>query len=113
MVGLKIAVASKGFKGLDEEVSEVFGKAETFTVLTVEECRITEVKTLRNPGADYRHGSGPIAAKALIDEGVDAVIALEIGPGVLEILSNHDVKVFKAKPGEKVGQAAQRALKEM
>jgi predicted Fe-Mo cluster-binding NifX family protein len=40
MVKLKIAVPTKAYAGLEDVVSEVFGKAKTFTIVEVENGQI-------------------------------------------------------------------------
>ena len=44
----RIAVATKGSEGLADVVSEVFGRANTFTIVNVDEEEIEEVLSLEN-----------------------------------------------------------------
>ncbi|MCD6470652.1 NifB/NifX family molybdenum-iron cluster-binding protein [Candidatus Bathyarchaeota archaeon] len=84
--------------GLEDRVSETFGRATTYTIIEVKDGEIINVKVLRNPAVSYEYGAGPIVAKMLVDEGVNLVVAGEIGPGVSSILEHHDVErvTFKA-----------------
>ena len=107
---VKIAVASEGDRGLDDIVSTVFGKARKFTIIEVVDDQIKEVKTIENPGASYRYGSGPIAVKSLVDLGVDAVIASEFGPSVTALFEERGVKMFKVRSGIKVSEALSEFL---
>jgi len=45
---LRIAIPTKGHDGLKEVVSNVFGRANTFTIVDVEEGTIKNVKVLEN-----------------------------------------------------------------
>ena len=110
---LRIAVATDGKKGLDDNVSEVFGRASTFTILDVEDGAIEKVKVIENPALSYEHGAGPIAVKELVDSKVDLVIAPPLGHGASSILEHHSVTTILAKAGTKVAQAVNDALKEL
>jgi predicted Fe-Mo cluster-binding NifX family protein len=107
---LKIAVPTKGSKGLDDVVSEVFAKAKTFTIVEIENGQIKNVQVIDNPAASYEHGSGPVVAKMLADLKVDYVLAVEIGPGALELLEHHRIKRILVKPNTEVSDAIKEAL---
>ena len=109
---VKVAVATNGDKGLDDEISEVFGKAKTFTLVDIENGRIKGVRVIKNPGTDYKYGSGPIAAKTLIDEKVEVVIASEVGPNVTSILSDRGVRIITVAPGRRVQEVVQELINE-
>jgi len=108
---LKIGIATVGEKGLEDRVSEIFGRANTYTVVEVKDGEIVNVKILRNPAVSYEHGAGPIVAKMLIDEGVNLVIAGEIGPGVTSILEHHNIEKVTFKAGASVSEVLKELLK--
>jgi predicted Fe-Mo cluster-binding NifX family protein len=110
MAKLRIAVATKGKKELDDTVSNVFGRSKTFTIIDVENEKVISLKVLENPALSYSHGAGPIAIKTLIDDGVKIVIANDLGIGASEILENHNIKHVQAKPGTSVKDAVDKAL---
>ena len=109
---LKVAIPSLEVGGLEDKVSEVFGRAKAFTIVEIEENKIGVVKVVENPVLSYSHGVGPIVAKMLIDEGVDAVIAREIGPTVTSILEQHKVSIFKVKGEVTIREALNEFLKQ-
>jgi predicted Fe-Mo cluster-binding NifX family protein len=111
MVKRRIAVATDGKKGLEDIVSNVFGRAKTFTIVDAEDEKILGVKILENPALSYSHGAGPIAIKTLIDNGIEMVIANELGIGASEILQQHNVIYMQAKPGTNAGDAIKNALR--
>lgn len=109
----RIAVATKGREGLEDVVSEVFGRANTFTVIDTEEGEIKGAKILENPAVSYKYGAGPIVVKMLIDAGVNMVLATELGPGASALLEQHDVATITVKPGASVKESVRKVLKEV
>ncbi len=100
MRDVKVAVATKGSNGLKDEVSNVFGRASTFTLIEVENGKVKNVTVVNNPAVDYEFGAGPIVVKTLVDLKVDTVVASEFGMGVSKLLDAHKITKFKAEPGE-------------
>jgi len=107
---LRIAVATNEKNGLEDVVSNVFGRAKTFTLIDSEDEKITKVTILKNSAASYHHGAGPIAVKMLVDEGVEVVLANELGVGASELLKQHNIKAILVKPGTKVLEATKKLL---
>jgi len=108
---LRIAVATNEKDGLGDVVSNVFGRARTFTIVDVEDEKITGVTILENSAVSYHHGAGPIAVKMLVDEGVEVVLANELGIGASELLKQHNISIIPVKPGTNVGEATKKALR--
>lgn len=113
MKKFRIAVATKGREGLKDVVSEVFGRANAFTIIDAEEGKIKGVKILENPAISYKYGAGPIVVKMLIDAGVNMVLATELGPGASALLEQHDVATIAVKPGTSVKESIRKALKKV
>jgi len=111
MEGLRIAVATEGRKGLEDRVSEVFGRSNIFTIVDVENGEIKGVKVIDNPAVSYKHGAGPIVTKMLIDSRVNVVIAGELGPGVSVLLDQFNIRKIAVKPGTQVAEAIIEALR--
>jgi predicted Fe-Mo cluster-binding NifX family protein len=111
MVKRRIAVATDGKNGLEDTVSNVFGRARTFTIVDAEDEKIIGTSVLENPALSYSHGAGPIAIKMLIDDAVEMVLANELGVGASEILEQHNIIYIQAKPGTNVGDAIKKALR--
>jgi predicted Fe-Mo cluster-binding NifX family protein len=106
----RVAVPTKGRGGLDDVVSNVFGRANTFTLVDVEKGAIKNSRVLTNPAVSYQHGAGPIVVKMLLDEGVNIVIATEFGPGVSTLLDQHKVRKITATAGTSVAQSLKELL---
>ena len=107
---LRIAVATKGRDGLEDVVSEVFGRANAFTIVDFDGEEIKGVKVLENPAVSYKYGAGPIVVKMLIDTGVNMVLATELGPGASALLEQHNVTTIAVKPGIGVEESIRKAL---
>ena len=109
---LRIAVATKGRQGLEDSVSEVFGRANTFTIVDVEGEAIRRVEVIENPAVTYKYGAGPIVVKTLIDHGVDVVVAASVGPGASGLLEQHNLRTVLVEPGTRVRDSIGRVLSE-
>jgi predicted Fe-Mo cluster-binding NifX family protein len=108
LVKRRVAIATDGNNGLGDVVSNVFGRAKTFTIVDVEDEKIIGVRVLKNPALAYAHGAGPIAIKTLVDDGVEVVLAKELGIGASDILKQHNIIYIHAKPGTNVGDAVKK-----
>jgi len=113
MTKLRIAVATKGREGLEDVVSEVFGRASTFTIVNVDNEEIKDVKIMENPAVSYKHGAGPIVVKMLIDGGVNLVLATELGPGASTLLQQHNITTIAVKSGTSVEESLRKTLSEI
>lgn len=109
----RIAVATEGRKGLEDTVSPIFGRANTFTIVDVDDEGIKDVRVLENPAVSYKYGAGPIVVKMLVDEGVNMVLATELGPGASTLLEQHNVTTFTVEPGIGVEESVRKALSEI
>jgi len=107
---LRIAIPTKGQGGLEDVVSDVFGRANTFTVVDIENGAIKNVKVLENPAVSYQHGAGPIVVKMLIDSEVNTVIAAEFGPGVSTLLDQQKVTKITVNAGSSVSKSIKDVL---
>jgi predicted Fe-Mo cluster-binding NifX family protein len=107
---LTLAVPTERYNGLEDVVSEVFGKAKTFTIADVEDDKVGNVLVIENPASSYKHGSGPIVVKKLADLGVDLVLAAELGPGASELLKHHNITTISVRPHTRVSDSIKEAL---
>lgn len=105
----RIAVATDGNRGLEDTVSRFFGRANTFTIIDLEDGATQIVKVLPNPLTPHRHGIGRMVVRSLVDVGVNLVIAGEIGLGASQHLAQHMIDKIIVKPGTKVAEAVKKA----
>ena len=113
MEKLKIAIPTKAYAGLEDTVSEVFGKAKTFTIVEIENGQVKNVRVIDNPAASYDYGSGPVVAKTLADLKVNRVMAAELGPGAAGLLEHYHIRKVSVKANIKVADAIKENLEEL
>jgi predicted Fe-Mo cluster-binding NifX family protein len=106
-----IAVATNGNGGLEDVVSNVFGRAKTFTIVEIVDEKIKGVIVLENSSVSIDRGAGPIVAKMLVDKGVNLVLAYVLGSGAAGILKQNNVKQISIKPNTKVGEAVREVIR--
>lgn len=109
----RIAIPTKNHEELEDLVSEVFGKAKTFTIVDVEDGKVKNVQVMDNPASSYDHGSGPVAVKTLADKGVDWVLAGQLGPGASNILEHHNIGHITVEFKTKVSDVLQEFLSKL
>lgn len=109
---MKLAVPTEGDRGVKDVVSNVFGRAETFTVVEISDGSISSVRVVENPAVSYKHGAGPIVVKMLVDMGVTAVAARELGLGASALLEQHNIKTYEVKAGISVEEAVENVMRE-
>jgi len=102
---LRIAVSTKGEKGLEDEVSEIFGRTNTITIIDVINGEVKNVQVLKNPAASFRFGAGPVLVKTLIDMNVNVVVSGELGPSASGLIEDHKMSKVIVKPGTPVKEA--------
>jgi predicted Fe-Mo cluster-binding NifX family protein len=107
---IRIAIATRGYKGLEDKLSKVYGKAKTFTIVDIEDGEVKNVRIVDNPGATYNQGSGPIASKTLAEMKIDLIIASQLGPGALELLRHHRINTTLVDVNSTIAEAIEEAL---
>ncbi len=106
---MKIAVSTTS-GGLDDKVSEVFGRAVSFTIVDVENGDIKSVEVVRNDYAVRGGGAGIAVSQFLANKGVEVVLTGNVGPNALSVLNSAGIKVYRAG-GLKVSEAIEKFLK--
>ena len=90
---LKIAVSTT-IGGLNDQVSNVFGRCKTFTVIDIQNAKIIKEEIKENNSFNASTGAGSAAAQFVIDLNVNAVISGNYGPNALSVFSQSDVKQY-------------------
>jgi predicted Fe-Mo cluster-binding NifX family protein len=109
----RIAVPTKGNDGLEDVVSDVFGRAKTFTIVDVKDEQIKGDSILENPGVSYKYGAGPIVVKMLADNGVNMTLAYVLGFGAEGLLKQHKIEHISIKPNVKVETAIREVIRKI
>ncbi len=106
----RLALPTKESGGMEDVISDVFGRAKTFTIIDIEGKEVKKVEVIQNPAASYKQGAGPIAVKTLTDKGINTIIAGEFGPGVSTLLEQFNVAMVEVKRGTRVTEAIKQFL---
>lgn len=106
---MKVAVSTTS-GGLEDKVSELFGRAVTFTIVDLENGEVKNVEVIRNDFAVRGGGAGVAVSQFLVDKGVNAVITGNVGPNALAVLSSAGVKVYRSG-GLKVREAIEKLVR--
>ena len=93
MSSVRLAVPTNGKKGMKDTVSNVFARAPIFTIIDVVDGEVQEIRIEEN--------------------GVNAVVACELGPGAKILLELSDIKLILVKPSVKVKDAVTEALSQL
>jgi len=101
---MRVAFATEGEGGLDAKISEVFSRADSITVLDVNE-KVELVKVVENPAKDYKFGTGPIMVKTLVDLGAEVAVGARFGVGASSLLKDKGIRIVTVKAGTKVKDA--------
>lgn len=107
---LRLAVPTKGTRGMRDSVSEVFAKAITFTIIDLVDGKVGEVMVEENKALGLTQGVGPVVMKNLRDKGVNIAIVGEVGPGARTLMELSGIRMIQVEPGLKVSKAVKQAL---
>lgn len=91
---MKIAVPTLGKKGLDEEVSQHFGRASTYTIVNTE---ANDVKVIDNT-SEHMGGQG-YPPDIMQKEGVEVMLCSGLGPKAITMFENFGIEVFVGVSG--------------
>ena len=96
--------------GLDDEIHESLVRAETFTIIELEEGEIRKVRVIENPYRQEPHGTGPKVALFLAGLGVNVLLTRVDCPKGKIILDSAGVEVLKVDDKIKVNEALRRLV---
>ena len=107
---MRIAIPTNG-GGLNDSVAPVFARAPAFYIADVDENgNVISEKVIQNPASTAGGGAGPMAVQTLINEGVEAIIAPQVGPNALGALQAAGIRLYQVAPGTPVGEAIKAAV---
>jgi len=91
---MRVCIPTTGIKGLDEEVSDHFGRAPTFTIVDIE---TGEVKVVENR-SEHMGGFGK-PPEHLASENVQAMLCSGMGPRAIDMFAQYGIRVFMGARG--------------
>jgi predicted Fe-Mo cluster-binding NifX family protein len=92
---MKIAIPTKGHD-LSSQVEPRFGRCPRFLIVDSETL---EFETVENTAASMGGGAGLRAAQIVVDQGVELVVAGEVGPKAYDVLDAAGVRVMARVSG--------------
>ena len=92
---MKVAVPTRG-EDLTAEVEQRFGRCPRYLIVDLETMDYTVVE---NTAATMGGGAGVRAAQLVVDQGVEVVIAGEVGPKAFDVLQQAGVRVYARVTG--------------
>jgi predicted Fe-Mo cluster-binding NifX family protein len=92
---MKVAIPTRGHD-LSSEVEPRFGRCPRFLIVEAESLEFT---TVENAAASMGGGAGMRAAQIVVDQGVELVIAGEVGPKAYDVLEAAGVRVMARVSG--------------
>ncbi|HHQ44744.1 MAG TPA: dinitrogenase iron-molybdenum cofactor [Candidatus Altiarchaeales archaeon] len=109
---MKIAVATmRG--GMDDNVSPVFGRCSSYTIVEVEDGQIKGFQVVGNPGFSAAGGAGIQAAQFVAGENAEYAVAGNFGPKSSQVLLASNIKMIQTQGNvsEVVGRIISGELK--
>lgn len=108
---MRIAIPSANGGGLEDTIAPVFARAPVFTIVDVENGEIKNVKVIQNQAAYAGGGAGPMAVQMLINEGVDTIIAPQVGPNAMGALQAAGIAYYLFPAGTPIKEAVEKVIK--
>lgn len=105
---MQIAIPSETDQGLESIRSGHFGHCPYFTIVTIDDGAITDVRSVRNVDHD-QHGCGGVIEYTLT-LGIDAILTAGMGMPPFTAFSRNGVRVFIDGTTPKVGDVVQLFL---
>lgn len=92
---MKVGVPSMGDKGLEEEISQHFGRGPTFTIYDTE---TEEVEIIPNT-SEHRGGKGK-PPELLAEKGIDVMLCSNLGRRAIAMFEEFDIQVYSGAGGK-------------
>jgi len=92
---MRIAIPVDGTT-LESPVCMSFGRTETFLLIDTDTLAVT---SMPNAAANAQGGAGVVAAQALVDAGVQAVVARYMGKNAADVLTPAGIALYKGEEG--------------
>jgi predicted Fe-Mo cluster-binding NifX family protein len=90
----KIAIPCFNPGGLEGIVNTRFGRCECFTIISLNDNQIANIKVILNQGFNAMGGAGPMAAQTIANYGVKTVIGANYGPNAANALSRGNIETY-------------------
>ncbi len=112
---MKVAISAIS-EDLKQTVNPVFGRCPGYIIAEIEGKEVKSSSFMPNPAMETAMGAGTAAARAVAEQGAEAVITGNVGPNAFIVLQQTGIKVYKAtglSVQQAIQQLAEGKLKEM
>jgi predicted Fe-Mo cluster-binding NifX family protein len=107
----RIAIPIEEDKGLESTPNRHFGSASHFIIIEIDQGQIKNWTVKPNPGAELSKKRGINSADFLISEGVNILLAREMGEGPFHVLRDGFVEIYNLISGSKIREIIEDFLK--
>ena len=91
---MKICIPTNGENGIEESISEHFGRAPTYTIVDLDTNEVNVVSNMVN------HESGQCQpTEVAVKEGIKIVLCTGLGRGALNVLNSQGIDVYIGASG--------------
>jgi predicted Fe-Mo cluster-binding NifX family protein len=90
---MKIAIGATG-RGLASTIDKKFERCSFFLILDIEKNSLLSIE---NKTKDRPREIGSAIGQLIANEGIDTVIASDIGPSAFDIFKQYGIRVYQAK----------------
>ena len=90
---MKIVISSTG-RNLESNIDATFHRCPFFLII---DTKTNSLKSLENTTRDQPSEIGATVGQIVANEGIDTVIATNIGPRAFEIFERYGIKIYQAK----------------
>ncbi len=87
---MKVAIAASS-NSRDSLVDVRFGRCPFFALV---DLKTDELEFVKNEATEAAHGAGISSAQIVVDRGVEAIVAGNLGPKATQVLAQSAVKLF-------------------
>ncbi|MFY9605352.1 MAG: NifB/NifX family molybdenum-iron cluster-binding protein [Thermoplasmata archaeon] len=91
---MRICIPTSGTGGLDDKVSEHFGRAPTFTVVDTESEKVTVIENR----SDHMGGTGK-PPEQIKNTGCSVVLGCGLGPNAVSMLRSYGIQTYVGARG--------------
>lgn len=90
---MKIGIPTEGDSGLDESVSQHFGRAPTFTIVDTDSMGVEVVTNVKKSGGSAQ------PPEQLLEEGVQVMLCSGLGPKAINMFEQFGIEVYIGAEG--------------
>ena len=100
----RVAIPIEEDMGLNSRVTDHFGRANYFLIVTLHDGNVKSTSVMKNPFREREAKAGLAAVYALLEQGIDVLITTQIGDISFHTLRDHLIDVYVTPKHRTVGE---------